>query len=523
MLSRLLLVALLPLCLWARADDAPDWADSYQNAAQMLRDGNIIAAESAFQSLSNKNPTDPHLANAIGAALNGAGKQDEAVTWYKQAIKLNPGFAPAYDNLGLNYASRGLFEQATVPLRKACKLDPRNATAFYNLGLVQTQLYRYSDAVAALERAHELSAELPDPLVRLAYANFRAGRVSPGKAAVAALLKMPGNRQAHVLDAMKMLNSVGRYEDTLRVMRDSGIDASTPEIRLHQAEALLGLRRSGEVVSLLEGKPTCEVNNSCLLLGSAQALEGDLPHAVATLQAAVRFDPANPDGYYRLGLVFLAGYRDAEALETIQTGLRSNPNSPLLLNAYATVLDVLTKRKEAVQALEKSVEIDAGQEGAWGQLGDLYAQLGEAEKALAAYARAQRLGASAESYSNYLDYLIRLERWEDAQRIASYGLARYPGSADLHYEFGKLQQRRGNLVKAEKELRRAISLHLSDASVHYLLAGVLQKLGRTEEAAAEFRLTKETKTEERNRKVLRARLIPASDPSGRLNGPGGPG
>jgi superkiller protein 3 len=489
----------------------------------MLRDGNIIAAESAFQALWNKNPTDPQLANAIGAALNGADKQDEAVTWYKQAIKLNPGFASAYNNLGLNYASRGLFEQATVPLRKACKLDPRNARAFYNLGLVEIQLYRYLEAVAALERAHEVSAELPDPLVRLAYANFRAGRVAPGKAAVDALLKLPGNRQAHGLDAMKMLNSVGRYEDTLRVTRDSGVDARAPEIRVQQAEALLGLRRFEEVVSLLEGKLPCEGNNACLLLGSAQALEGDLHRAVATLQAAIRFDPSNPDGYYRLGLVFLAGYRDAEALETMQTGLSSNPNSTLLLNGYAAVLGVLTKRKEAVQALEKSVEIDPGQEGAWGHLGDLYSELGEAEKALAAYARTQRLGASAESCSNHLDYLIRLERWDDAQRIASRGLARYPESAELHYEFGKLQQRRGNLVEAEKELRRAISLHLSDASVHYLLAGVLQKLGNTEEAAAEFRLTKETKTEERNRKVLRTMLIPNGDPSGRLNGPGGPG
>src|SRR5438445_13426381 len=109
----------------------------------MMRNDNIIAAKSAFQALWNKNTTDPQLANAIGAELTGADKQDEAVTWYKQAIKLNPEFASAYNNLGLNYASRGLFEQATVPLRKACKLDPRNARAFYNLGLVEIQLYRY--------------------------------------------------------------------------------------------------------------------------------------------------------------------------------------------------------------------------------------------------------------------------------------------------------------------------------------------------------------------------------------------
>ena len=511
-----LLFLFLPQCC---ADSPPGWADAYQSATQLLKAGDTVAAERAFQSLWKANSNDPNLANAIGAALNAAGKQDEAVLWYNRAIELNPEFAPAYNNLGLNYASRGKLEQAAGPLRKACKLDPQNVRAFYNLGLVLIQLRRYAEAATALQRAHELSPEIPDPLVRLAYANFRAGRVVPGRAAVATLLKLPGDRQALMLDAIRVLNSCRQYEDALRLMSQNKVEASRPELRVQKAEALLGLRRFDEVVSLLKGKlPGDSIPDGYLLLGSAEALHGSLADAVATLQTAVRLDPANPDGYYRLGLVFLAGYREAEAQEAMQEGLRAIPNSTLLLNGLATVLDVAGKRQDAVKALERSIEINPEQEEAWGHLGDLYSQIGQADKALAAYARTLRLGASAESYSNYIDYLIQLGRMDEAGKVAVEGLARHADSAELHYEVGKLQQRRGNLAAAEKALRRAIALNLRDASVHYVLAGVLQKLGKTEEAATEFKLTKEVKSEERQRKVLRTRLLPTEQADGLLNG-----
>jgi Flp pilus assembly protein TadD, contains TPR repeats len=511
-LPLLLLLVLLAPPHAGCAEKASDWADAYEKAAQILRSGDIATAERTFQSLWQANPRDPKLANAIGAALNAAGKPDEAAPWYKRAIKLNPAFAPAYNNLGLNYASRGMLEQATGPLRKACQLDPKNVRAFYNLGLVLIQRRRYVEAAGALERAHELSPEMPDPLVRLAYADFRAGHAIQGRAAVDALLKLPGDRQARVLEAIKLLNSLRRYEDVLRLVRDSSTAAATPELHVHEAEALLGLSRYNEVVSLLEGRlPNNGPADGYLLLGSAQALQGNLSAAVATLQTAVRLDPGSPDGYYRLGLVFLAGFREAEAQEAIDTGLQAVPNSTLLLNGLASVLDVRAKRPEAIQALERSVEIDPQQEEAWGQLGALYSQTGQAGKALAAYSRALRLGASAESYSNFIDYLIRLGRFDEAEKVAAEGLAKHPASGELHYEFGKLQRRRGNLVAAERALRQAVSLNLVDASVHYLLAGVLQRLGKADEAAAEFKLTKEMKSEERQRKVLRTRLIPAAE------------
>ena len=496
---------------WALTDSA-GWAPAYQDAVAQLRNGEVEAAQRVFASLWRANPRDFTLANAVGAALNSIGKHEEAVLWYQRALKLNPGFAPAHNNLGLNYASLGMLEQAAGPLRKACALDPGNLGAFYNLGLVLLQLRQYPEAAKALERAHQLSPESPDPLTRLAYANFAVGRVAAAKAAIASLLQLPGDRTPRLLDALRVLNGAGRYEEALRLIRESSITGDAIELRVQQAEALLGLKRYAEVVALFPGRlPAGTPPQAYRLLGSAEALNGDLSDAVATLQEAVRLAPSDPDGYYRLGLVFVAGYRETEALDVVREGLRAVPNSARLHNGLATILEVAGKRQGAIDAYERSVQIDPQQAEPWGRLGDLYSQTGQPEKALAAYARALRVGASAELYSNYIDYLIQLDHAGEAEKVAAEGLGKYPKSGELYYELGKLRQRTGNEAEAEKALRRALALGLNDASVHYRLARVLQDLGKPEEAAAEFQLTKSLKVEERERKVLRTRLVPVGE------------
>lgn len=505
-----LMLAVPPHC--GCAGQAPAWARAYQSALRTLQSGDAAGAERVFESLWKGNPADASLANAIGAAVNSAGGADQAVVWFKRALKLDPGFASAYNNLGLNYASRGLYAEALVPLRKACELDPHNSRASYNLGLVLVELRRYSEAATAFALAHEISPQEPDPLVRLAYAEMRTGRSASGSAALAKLLNLPGDRQAHLWAAVRTLNALRRYDDALRVAGEEATGADTLPLRMERAKALLGLRRYSDAVSLLAGNlsPVAPAE-AYLVLGSAQALQEELADAVSTLQAAVRLDPSNPDGYYRLGLVFLAGYREEDARQVMEEGLRRMPDSTRLWNGLADVLDIAGERQEAIKALQRSVQINPRQEEAWGHLASIYSDLEAAEKALAAYSRSLRLGRSPESYANYADYLIRLERVVDAEKVAAQGLAKFPNSADLHYELGKVYQRAGKYGAAEKSLRNAIALNLHDGSVHYMLAVVLQKLDRMEEAAAEFTRTKQAKSEERQRKVLRTRLIQTAE------------
>ena len=124
-----------------------------------------------------------------------------------------------------------MFAKAAGPLSKACELEARNFRSHYNLGLVLIELQRYQDAAAPLERAHQLSPEQPDPLARLAYADLRAGRIVAARAAIAKLLKLPGDPQSLLLTALRTTNMARRYDETLRLARDQAAKPDSVEVR----------------------------------------------------------------------------------------------------------------------------------------------------------------------------------------------------------------------------------------------------------------------------------------------------
>ncbi len=66
-----------------------------------------MAANHQFDALRKSEPQDFVLSNAIGAALDSTGHHREATEWYQRALDLNPRFAPACNNLALNYIALG--------------------------------------------------------------------------------------------------------------------------------------------------------------------------------------------------------------------------------------------------------------------------------------------------------------------------------------------------------------------------------------------------------------------------------
>ena len=66
--------------------------------------------------------------------MPGAGRVQEGIDEYQQALRLNPNYAEAYYNLGLALADAGQLELAIQNYRQALRLRPNNAEARNNLG-----------------------------------------------------------------------------------------------------------------------------------------------------------------------------------------------------------------------------------------------------------------------------------------------------------------------------------------------------------------------------------------------------
>ena len=88
-----------------------------------------------------------------------SGKHGEAAVQFEAAVRSDPNFASAYNNLGIQYARLGRPAEGQAALERAVALDPDTWQASYNLGAVSYLLGDFSAAERSARRAVELSRD----------------------------------------------------------------------------------------------------------------------------------------------------------------------------------------------------------------------------------------------------------------------------------------------------------------------------------------------------------------------------
>jgi len=108
---------------WARMGEAYDLA------------GRNDEAINAYQQAIAAKPDNPSYYNNLGNILGRTGKIDEARAAYTKCAELDPPNASmAWRNFGISLYQAGRMVEAIEPLKKATELDPKNAQAWYLLG-----------------------------------------------------------------------------------------------------------------------------------------------------------------------------------------------------------------------------------------------------------------------------------------------------------------------------------------------------------------------------------------------------
>jgi len=133
----------------ARADDYTDvqaLQKSGQTGEALARADRHIAAR----------PNDPQMRFVKAGVLSAAGRTDEAEALLVQLTRDYPELPEPWNNLAVLHAARGQLDTALAELHTALRLNPDYATALENLGDVQLQL-----AAQAYQRARRLDAANP--------------------------------------------------------------------------------------------------------------------------------------------------------------------------------------------------------------------------------------------------------------------------------------------------------------------------------------------------------------------------
>jgi hypothetical protein len=94
-------------------------------------------------------------------ALKAQGKPAEAVAACREALRLQPDYYPAHNNLGLALGAQGKVAEAVAAYREALRLQPDSPQAHFNLGGALRGEGRFREALASLRKGHELGTRRP--------------------------------------------------------------------------------------------------------------------------------------------------------------------------------------------------------------------------------------------------------------------------------------------------------------------------------------------------------------------------
>jgi Flp pilus assembly protein TadD len=128
----------------ARADDLAD-------VNRLYRAGQVSEAFSRLDRLQNAKPSDPGLRFLKGVLLADAKRNAEAVSTFQRLVEDYPELPEPHNNLAVLYAAAGDDDKARASLEAALRANPAYTIAQQNLGDVYARL-----ATRAYERVLQL-------------------------------------------------------------------------------------------------------------------------------------------------------------------------------------------------------------------------------------------------------------------------------------------------------------------------------------------------------------------------------
>ncbi|HVR98726.1 MAG TPA: tetratricopeptide repeat protein [Thermoanaerobaculia bacterium] len=153
------------------------------SAAALQEAGRFDEARAAIEKALHLDPTRPEAHNTLGIVQLAEGKPDKAREEFELASRIDPRNAHAFNNLGNVLRSLGRMDEAERAYRQAAAVAPRYAEPWNGLGTLEVERDRPAAALSYFERALHLAPSYHEVRLNRAIAYEMAG--DPGAAAAA--------------------------------------------------------------------------------------------------------------------------------------------------------------------------------------------------------------------------------------------------------------------------------------------------------------------------------------------------
>ena len=128
------------LALTALVGAGQAYADNYAEITQLLKTGKAAEALTKADQRLAESPRDPQLRFLRGVAQADSGKQNDAIVTFTKLTEEYPELPEPYNNLAVLYANQNQLDKSRAALEMAIRTNPSYATAHENLGDIYAKL-----------------------------------------------------------------------------------------------------------------------------------------------------------------------------------------------------------------------------------------------------------------------------------------------------------------------------------------------------------------------------------------------
>ncbi len=420
---------------------------------------------------------DPGALNNLGVLYFKKGMYEEAISQFKEALKLDPRFDLARENIQYLFTETGMEDPDVSRWKRELEGSPdsievmlRLGVSYQNMGKFQESLHVLGEVVAKKpEHFLYVSEDMARSTVfhtDLGEIHYNLGRTEEAISELRAAIKLDADYwRSHFLLSFAY-GDVGHLQDALEESRV----ASRLNPSFQNTEANLALSEYGgenpDRVGGGMGKDIPSLESTSFTLGTAYRERGYMREALKEYQKALKEMPDKDRVYLEMGKVHLAERRKDMALVNFLRALESNPENAQGFRFLGSVYHLRKEFFEAAACYLQSLRLNSAAPDTMNNLGVLLYQVGLTEEAERMFKKGLNLKLYHQELNyNFLNCNIIKEEYMMAENLIQRLEAFMGKSAKLYEKRALLNYKLNRMTLVLFDIESALSLdrHFSDA------------------------------------------------------------
>jgi len=354
-------------------------------------------AEEVLKKYSEISPFPDETYILLGEVALKAGDEKKAEDYYNKAIEANPSSYLAYSYLADFYRAKGDLKREIELYKIAIEKFPENYIFYQRLAEALTEKNDLKEALIYAKRASELSPSNPNVLLTKA----------------------------------KILLNLKSYDEFLKTIEEIlKVEPETFEAKIYLIEYYMQIyeyKKAVDTLLELEREDNTNIQRKEIYrsIGYFYILMKEYNKAKFYLEKGLEIAKDDPNIYSYLSYVYKELGENDLALKMAEEGLRFNPSQKSLILNKIYALSGSGRIEEALNLAEKEFERT-------GEMDFLFAEL---------------------------TIFIERKEWKKGEEFIEKFLKKFPKNEEFYLRIGDFYDKKGDFKKAEKALKRAISLN----------------------------------------------------------------